>query len=182
MDECLDIVTGLWSRPAVRATPASTTRSTPTEFPTIGDTVQQPRVPIWCVGALGPPKSMARALRWDGLLPQVVDDGGARQPTLDEIAGAARGARRPRPTTSSSRARARSTRRRRGPTPARRGGSSRCGTRSARPTRARRRRPLRTVRPLTDPNSGRRSDVPSDTRVEVGGHPDGELGTAGSAH
>ena len=39
-------------RPAVRlrrqALPGQ-----PTEFPTLGDTVQRPRVPIWCVGALG---------------------------------------------------------------------------------------------------------------------------------
>ena len=47
----------------------------PTEFPTIGHTVQTPRVPIWCVGALGSSKSMARATRWDGLIPQVIDNG-----------------------------------------------------------------------------------------------------------
>ena len=29
---------------------------------------------------------MSRATRWDGLIPQVVDDGGARQATLTEIA------------------------------------------------------------------------------------------------
>jgi hypothetical protein len=29
---------------------------------------------------------MARALRWDGLIPQVVDDGAARQANLDELA------------------------------------------------------------------------------------------------
>jgi alkanesulfonate monooxygenase SsuD/methylene tetrahydromethanopterin reductase-like flavin-dependent oxidoreductase (luciferase family) len=85
MDECLDIVTGLWggqpfeydgNHYQVRAT----------EFPTIGHTVQQPRVPIWCVGALGRPRSMERALRWDGIIPQVLDDDGPRAATLDEIA------------------------------------------------------------------------------------------------
>ena len=30
---------------------------------------------------------MERALRWDGLIPQVVGDGDARQATLDEVAG-----------------------------------------------------------------------------------------------
>ena len=50
------------------------------DFPTIGNVVQQPRVPIWCVGALGREKSMARAMRWDGLIPQVLDDGTVRQP------------------------------------------------------------------------------------------------------
>ena len=54
----------------------------PTEFPTIGDIVQQPRVPIWCVGALDHPKSMRRALRWDGLLPQV---GGNSHPSLKQV-------------------------------------------------------------------------------------------------
>jgi len=32
--------------------------------------VQQPRVPLWVVGVWLKPKSMARALRWDGLIPQ----------------------------------------------------------------------------------------------------------------
>ena len=32
--------------------------------------VQEPRVPLWVVGIWPKPKSMARALRWDGLIPQ----------------------------------------------------------------------------------------------------------------
>jgi hypothetical protein len=51
--------------------------------------VQQPRVPIWCVAALGRPKSMQRALHWDGVIPQVLDgdaEGGVRQADLAEIA------------------------------------------------------------------------------------------------
>ena len=32
--------------------------------------VQKPRVPLWVVGVWPKPKSMARALRWDGLIPQ----------------------------------------------------------------------------------------------------------------
>ncbi len=35
--------------------------------------VQQPRVPIWVVGAWGWPKSMQRALKYDGILPQILD-------------------------------------------------------------------------------------------------------------
>ena len=81
MDECLDIVTGLW-----RGQPFSYTGKhytiRPTEFPTIGHVVQEPRVPIWCVGAIDRPKSMARALRWDGLLPQV---GGSSHPSLAQV-------------------------------------------------------------------------------------------------
>jgi hypothetical protein len=86
LDECLDIVTGLWQGQPFEYT-GKHYQVQPTTFPTLGETVQKPRVPIWCVGALGHRKSMDRALRWDGLLPQVIDDGGARQPTLEEICG-----------------------------------------------------------------------------------------------
>ncbi len=86
MDECLDIACGLWAGQPFSYDGDHYTVA-PTEFPTIGHTVQQPRVPIWCVGALGHPKSMARATRWDGVIPQVLDGaGGARQPHLDEVA------------------------------------------------------------------------------------------------
>jgi alkanesulfonate monooxygenase SsuD/methylene tetrahydromethanopterin reductase-like flavin-dependent oxidoreductase (luciferase family) len=84
MDECLAITCGLWGGQPFSFSGAHYTVG-PTEFPTIGHTVQQPRVPIWCVGALGRPQSMARALRWDGIIPQVLDGGGARQPRLDEV-------------------------------------------------------------------------------------------------
>jgi len=36
--------------------------------------VQQPRIPVWVVGAWPRPKSMARAARWDGIIPSIVDD------------------------------------------------------------------------------------------------------------
>ena len=84
MDECLDIVTGLWSGQPFEYD-GKHYAVAPTEFPTIGHTVQQPRPPIWCVGAIGYEKSMQRALRWDGLIPQVIDADGARQATLDEL-------------------------------------------------------------------------------------------------
>jgi alkanesulfonate monooxygenase SsuD/methylene tetrahydromethanopterin reductase-like flavin-dependent oxidoreductase (luciferase family) len=86
MDECLDVVTGLWAGQPF-AYEGRHYRVSPTEFPTIGHTVQRPRVPIWCVGALGHPTSMERALRWDGLLPQVKVDGTFVQPSLEQIAG-----------------------------------------------------------------------------------------------
>ncbi len=85
MDECLDIACGLWAGQPFDYD-GSHYHVRPTEFPTIGHTVQQPRVPVWCVGAMGRPRSMARAMRWDGVIPQVLDDeGGARQPHLDEV-------------------------------------------------------------------------------------------------
>lgn len=85
MDECLDVMCGLWAGQPF-SYDGHHHRVRPTDFPTIGHTVQQPRVPIWCVGALGRTRSMERAMRWDGLIPQVIDDGVARQPTLDEVA------------------------------------------------------------------------------------------------
>ncbi len=85
MDECLDIVTGLWAGQPF-AYDGKHHTITPTTFPSFGDTVQKPRVPIWCVGALDRPKSMARALRWDGLLPQVLVDGKGEHPSLEQIA------------------------------------------------------------------------------------------------
>jgi alkanesulfonate monooxygenase SsuD/methylene tetrahydromethanopterin reductase-like flavin-dependent oxidoreductase (luciferase family) len=84
MDECLDIVTGLWGGQPFRYEGTHYTVN-PTDFPTIGGVVQDPRPPIWCVGAIGRWRSMERALRWDGLIPQVVDGNGARQATLPEL-------------------------------------------------------------------------------------------------
>jgi alkanesulfonate monooxygenase SsuD/methylene tetrahydromethanopterin reductase-like flavin-dependent oxidoreductase (luciferase family) len=84
MDECLDVMCGLWGGQPF-AYSGSHYNVAPTDFPTIGHTVQTPRVPIWCVGALGREKSMRRALAWDGIIPQVLDSDGVRQPHLDEI-------------------------------------------------------------------------------------------------
>jgi hypothetical protein len=39
--------------------------------------VQQPRIPIWVVGAWPREKSMQRVLRYDGILPNVLDEKGA---------------------------------------------------------------------------------------------------------
>lgn len=85
MDECLAIACGLWNGQPF-SFDGTHYRVAPTDFPAIGNTVQQPRVPIWCVGALGYERSMQRALGWDGLIPQVIDDGAARQATLNELA------------------------------------------------------------------------------------------------
>lgn len=84
MDECLDIVTGLWSGQPF-AYDGTHYHVEPTEFPAIGDVMQDPHPPIWCVGALGYDRSMQRALRWDGIIPQTVDRNGARQATLEEL-------------------------------------------------------------------------------------------------
>ena len=47
-------------------------RVTPTDFPPPPAPVQQPRVPVWVVGAYPSERSLARAARWDGLLPTLV--------------------------------------------------------------------------------------------------------------
>ncbi len=80
LDEGLDILTGLW-----RGQPFSYQGKHytihPTDFMLPPVPVQQPRIPIWVVGAWPSEKSMQRALRYDGLLPSVVekDSSGARQ-------------------------------------------------------------------------------------------------------
>ena len=137
MDESLAILEGLWSgepfgfRGQHYAFEAMRFRPRP---------VQQPRIPIWVVGAWPSEKSMSRVARWDGLLPQKLPAAGegpltpdgperdgrvrARAPRLarwlrrrDGGRDARRRPRRPRSRRSSA-----------GATPARPGGSRRTGT------------------------------------------------------
>ena len=66
----------------------------PTDFFPPPPTVQQPRVPVWVVGAHPAPRSLARAVRWDGLVPNVRDSDGMRGPANpDELAGIVTAAR-----------------------------------------------------------------------------------------
>jgi hypothetical protein len=89
LDEGLDIVTGLW-----RGQPFSydgkhyTVR--PLDFMAPPSPVQQPRIPIWVVGAWPRPKSMGRVLRYDGLLPMVFDAGGKPAQAAPDDIGAMR--------------------------------------------------------------------------------------------
>lgn len=70
LDEGLAILTGLWAgQPFSHRGTHYTVR--PTTFMPPPPPVQRPRIPIWVVGAWGRPKSMARAFRYDGLLPHV---------------------------------------------------------------------------------------------------------------
>jgi alkanesulfonate monooxygenase SsuD/methylene tetrahydromethanopterin reductase-like flavin-dependent oxidoreductase (luciferase family) len=84
LDEGLDILTGLW-----RGQPFSYDGThyqiRPTSFFPPPPPVQQPRIPIWVSAAWPKPISLARALRYDGLLPVVIRDEGARKPTIDEV-------------------------------------------------------------------------------------------------
>ena len=86
LDEGLDILTGLW-----RGQPFSYSgkhyQIEECDFLPPAPPVQQPRIPIWVVGAWNWPKSMARALRYDGLLPNVLDAEKTHQPlTPDAVA------------------------------------------------------------------------------------------------
>lgn len=85
LDEGLDILTGLW-----KGQPFSYQgkhyRVQPTDFMPPPPPVQQPRIPIWVVGAWPYEKSMRRALKYDGLLPTTIDPHhGARQSKPGEL-------------------------------------------------------------------------------------------------
>jgi alkanesulfonate monooxygenase SsuD/methylene tetrahydromethanopterin reductase-like flavin-dependent oxidoreductase (luciferase family) len=85
LDEGLDILTGLW-----RGQPFSYEgahyKIRPTEFMLPDPPVQQPRIPIWVVGAWNRPKSMARVLRYDGILPNAMTAEGDHRPlTTDDM-------------------------------------------------------------------------------------------------
>jgi alkanesulfonate monooxygenase SsuD/methylene tetrahydromethanopterin reductase-like flavin-dependent oxidoreductase (luciferase family) len=70
LDEGLDIVTGLWAgQPYTHRGVHYTVE--PNDFLPPPPPVQRPRIPIWVVGAWPRPKSMARALHYDGVLPNV---------------------------------------------------------------------------------------------------------------
>lgn len=85
LDEGLDILTGLWRGQPLRYV-GKHYHIEPTDFFPPPPPVQQPRIPIWVVGAWPRPKSMQRALRYDGILPNVMPaDGGARPPTLEDV-------------------------------------------------------------------------------------------------
>ena len=85
LDEGLDILTGLW-----RGQPFTYNgkhyQIKETSFFPPPPPVQQPRIPIWVVGAWPRMKSMRRVLRYDGLMPMVMGaDGTGRLPTPDEL-------------------------------------------------------------------------------------------------
>ncbi len=89
LDEGLEIITGLWrGQPFDFDGQHYTVRAT--TFLPPPPPVQQPRVPIWVVGAWPRPKSMARALRYDGLLPNLFNPDGSVAPFTPAAIGAIR--------------------------------------------------------------------------------------------
>ncbi len=73
LDEGLDILTQLWRAEPFTYQGKHYTIKSSGHFPP-PPPVQQPRIPIWVVGAWPRKKSMQRVLRYDGLLPNVMDD------------------------------------------------------------------------------------------------------------
>lgn len=83
LDEGLDILTGLWrGQPFHYVGKHYTIKET--DFILPPPPVQQPRIPIWVVGAWPRMKSMRRVLRYDGLLPTVLDENGRHRSTTPE--------------------------------------------------------------------------------------------------
>lgn len=83
LDEGLAILTGLWAGQPFHFQGKHYTVE-PTSFVS-PPPVQQPRIPIWVVGAWPYEASMRRVLRYDGLLPMgFTDDRVARQATAEE--------------------------------------------------------------------------------------------------
>jgi hypothetical protein len=88
LDEGLDILTGLWKGQPFRYD-GKHYHIKPLKFPhSPPPPVQQPRIPIWVVGAWPRPTSMRRVLRYEGLLPAVTGKTGKvemRPAAPDEI-------------------------------------------------------------------------------------------------
>src|SRR4051794_11951810 len=88
LDESLAILAGLWSGEPFRFDGDQYHLDEPMTF--LPRPVQQPRIPIWIVGAWPREKSMARVLRYDGLLPNKLKTEGGQEtvapPDIADIA------------------------------------------------------------------------------------------------
>ena len=85
LDESLAIITGLWSgEPFAFQGEHYNVKEMRFE----PKPVQSPRIPVWVVGAWPRPKSMRRAVRWDGILPVVMEPGAT--PGQPDVADAAK--------------------------------------------------------------------------------------------
>jgi alkanesulfonate monooxygenase SsuD/methylene tetrahydromethanopterin reductase-like flavin-dependent oxidoreductase (luciferase family) len=84
LDEGLDVLTGLWGGPPFEYD-GKHYRVTPSDFMPPPSPVQRPRIPIWVVGGWPSVRSMARAARYDGWLPNVLRKGTAGPSTPADI-------------------------------------------------------------------------------------------------
>jgi alkanesulfonate monooxygenase SsuD/methylene tetrahydromethanopterin reductase-like flavin-dependent oxidoreductase (luciferase family) len=87
MDEALEIIDGLWQGLPLEHHGKHYNVSVPADFMTKpAPPVQQPRIPIWVVGAWPSVRSMSRVAKYDGLLPSARDPGKPfRQANADEV-------------------------------------------------------------------------------------------------
>ncbi|MEZ4670857.1 MAG: LLM class flavin-dependent oxidoreductase [Anaerolineae bacterium] len=76
MDEGLDILTGLWKGQPFNYT-GKYYQIKETSFMPPPPPLQQPRIPVWVVGAWPSEKSMQRVIKYDGLLPMKMENGAA---------------------------------------------------------------------------------------------------------
>jgi alkanesulfonate monooxygenase SsuD/methylene tetrahydromethanopterin reductase-like flavin-dependent oxidoreductase (luciferase family) len=83
LDEGLDILNGLWSGQPFNYD-GKHYQVKETSFYPPPPPVQQPRIPIWAVGAWPRMKSMQRVLRCDGIMPAVMGDDGKWLETTPE--------------------------------------------------------------------------------------------------
>jgi alkanesulfonate monooxygenase SsuD/methylene tetrahydromethanopterin reductase-like flavin-dependent oxidoreductase (luciferase family) len=81
LDEGLEILTGLWSGQPFHFQGEHYHLDEMTFTP---PPVQQPRIPIWVAGAWPRAKSMQRALRYDGLLPNKLDATGSQAKVMPD--------------------------------------------------------------------------------------------------
>jgi alkanesulfonate monooxygenase SsuD/methylene tetrahydromethanopterin reductase-like flavin-dependent oxidoreductase (luciferase family) len=95
LDESLDILTHAWSGEPFRHQGMHYQMEEMTQRP---PSRQQPRIPIWVVAVWPRPKSVDRALRYDGIIPQVAaESGGPGRVTPDHVRAIAELARERRP-------------------------------------------------------------------------------------
>jgi len=86
LDEGLDVLAGLWSGEWFSYVGKHLTVD-PVRFMPVP--VQRPRIPVWVAGVLPAPRPIARAARWDGMVPIRFDAGGLTRPSPQEIADVA---------------------------------------------------------------------------------------------
>jgi len=89
LDEGLDIITGLWAGQPFGYKGKHYTIQ-PTDFMNPPPPIQKPRIPIWVVAAWPRKRSMRRAARWDGLLPNKLNEQGEHEKVTPEDIAAIR--------------------------------------------------------------------------------------------
>jgi alkanesulfonate monooxygenase SsuD/methylene tetrahydromethanopterin reductase-like flavin-dependent oxidoreductase (luciferase family) len=89
LDEGLDVLFGLWGGQPF-SYDGKHYRVQPTDFELPDPPVQQPRITTWCVGLEGSGKSMSRAARCDGLIPNFAGVVGPQPQPLERWAGVTR--------------------------------------------------------------------------------------------